>query len=185
MRIISSVRPNVGDGTPPRRQIPGEVSKKEGDVSPSEDRKFDAVLSAYNLPMDRVREIGESDPELMNAILEMAASKVVMRKRPMFGIKGRASAFLENYQCPLQSGALNNPRGGVYTGAGFLNPVNLLRESNICFGRTMSNSSPNIYNNCTFNITGSSKHNQSLVDNSQRCKKRRRVVKEVVEESQS
>ena len=123
MRAISQARESVRPATPPKRKVPGEIKKENGEVSPSEVRKMDAVLAANNLPMERIREIGESDPRLMKAILEMAASKVVTRERPKFGIRGRAASYLNS----LSSGGIRNEV------AGFLKPANLFPGSSMNF----------------------------------------------------
>ena len=128
--------------------------------------------------MDRVRKIGESDPALMNAILEMAASKVAMHKSSMFGIRGRAASFLNSFG----NAGLNNGVKGIF------NPVHLFPSSNMNFNPQMCRNSPQIiYNNCTFNITSNSAAAPQIQRNSEgfppsRFKKRRRVVEELVEE---
>ena len=109
--------------TPPKKKIPGEVSQKQGYVSPSEVRKMDSILRANNLDTEKLRDIDNFHPGFMRCVLDLVAKSVVGVSYAGTDIQKRAMKYLSHKR--------NNTVQKAMTG----NFENILRANGVDFAK--------------------------------------------------
>ena len=187
MRFIKEAKEEMGERTPPRALMPGEVGSNKGEVSPSEVRKFDSILAANGMPISGLQEVGEENESLKDSILKFAASKVVGQPKPLVvnqEIGGGSSKLSRKVpQFPQWSVTPNFQHGMNVYG----HQLNKYAQHPFGQHEAPVYRPPAVYNNCTFNFGSSFCEDPRSVNvgspSSQRLKKRRKVVEEIIEES--
>ena len=82
--------------TPPKKIIPEEVYQRKNEVSPSEVRKMDRILSTNNLQIEKLREIDNFHPGFLRCILDLVANSVVGVSSVGSDIQQRAMKYLSD-----------------------------------------------------------------------------------------